>query len=600
MKQIRSKTGCLKRGCLFTVLLPLVCLALILWLHHGSRSLPDRFVLSVPLSGALDERAPSASGLPFASAEGPLSLQDLLFTLHHASSDPRVAAVLLDIDAVRTTPAKISELRRAIERVRTGGKKVFAFLHSPEDSDCMLGAACDSVIVAEGGFMLLDGLRAETLYFATPLRKIGMSFQAAQWKRYKSGIEPFVRTGPSPEAEEEVSALLDEVYRDYIGYVSRRRHITPDSLRSIIDNVTLMTSREAVRLGLADGVASSWRFRRELERRFTGKEPDPESGYFVGADRYRDSMEWPMKADTKDRIALITMSGPIVRTTGEEALGLGSGVDVAAVRSSIQGALKDRRVKAMVLRIDSPGGDALASSDMLEMLDSAAVRKPLVVSMSGVAASGGYMAALSGHSIFAEPLSITGSIGVYALKPEISGLVQKIGLGRSVVTRGRNADANSIYKPLDGEAYSKFVEASGEVYRDFVAKVARARKMSPGRVDSLAGGRVWSGRRALEVGLVDHFGGLFDALGEAQRLGGIDSARQPEIVFYPREKSWLELLYRGDFSAIGPRVESSLAGRVIGRLMPGMGPVPAALYPLLSGDHGGEVLTVMPCDIIIR
>ncbi|TCD48757.1 S49 family peptidase [Chlorobium sp. N1] len=600
MKTIRKKSGCLRRGCLFTLLVTLVGLVLIFWLSHRGRSLPDRFVLSVPLSGSFEERASPSSSLPFAGAEGPLSLQELLFMFEQASADPRIETVLLDIGGVRTTPSKVAELRSAIERMREGGRKVVAFLRSPEDSDVMLGAACDSVVVEEGGFMLLDGLRAETLYYATPLGKIGVSFQAAQWKRYKSGIEPFVRTGPSPEAREEIGALLDEVYRDYIGYVSKRRGLEPDSLRSVIDDVTLMTSREAVRRGLADGVASSWRLRRDLERRLSGKEPEAESGFIVDADRYRSAMEWPVKSDTKERLALITLSGPIVRTAGEEALGMGSGVDVDAVRSSLRGALADSRVKAMVLRIDSPGGDALASAEMLEMLDSAAVKKPLVVSMSGVAASGGYMAALAGRSIYAEPLSITGSIGVYALKPEISGLVEKIGLGRDVVTRGRNADANSIYKPLDREAYGKFVEASGEVYRDFVGKVARSRRMNPARVDSLAGGRVWTGRRALEVGLVDREGGLFDALREARRLGGIDSTRRPGIVSYPSEKSWLELLMQGDFSRIASRAEGELASRAARRFMQGASPLPAALYPMLRGDRAFEVLTVMPCDIVIR
>lgn len=600
MKMIRKTSGCFRRGCLFTLLVPLLGLLLLFWFGRQGRSLPERFVLSVPLSGSFEERSLPSSSLPFAGAGGPASLQELLFMFRQASDDPRVEAVLLDIGGVRTTPAKIAELRGAVERMRKGGKRVIAFLRSPEDSDLMLGAACDSVVVEEGGFMLLDGLRAETLYYATPLGKIGVTFQAAQWKRYKSGIEPYVRTGPSKEAREEVGALLDEVYSDYIGYVSGRRGITPDSLRSVIDDVTLMSSRDAVRRGLADGVSSSWRLRRDLERRMSGKEPDPESGFFVGADRYRADMEWPVKAQTKERLALITLSGPIVRTAGEEALGMGSGVDVAAVRGSLEGALSDERVKAMVLRIDSPGGDALASADMLEMLDSAAVRKPLVVSMSGVAASGGYMAALAGRSIYAEPLSITGSIGVYALKPEISGLVEKIGLGRDVVTRGRNADANTIYKPLDREAYGKFVEASGEIYRDFVGKVARSRRMDPARVDSLAGGRVWTGRRALEAGLVDREGGLFDALREARRLGGIDSTRQPEIVCYPREKSWLELLMQGDFSAIASRAEGSVASRAARRLTGGAGQVPAALYPMLTGDRSFEVLTVMPCDIVIR
>ncbi len=184
----------------------------------------------------------------------------------------------------------------------------------------------------------------------------------------------------------------------------------------------------------------------------------------------------------------MTISGPIVPTGSEGVEDMGEGVGEGQIRRALDRALADKNIRAIVVRIDSPGGDAMASASMLEMLDSAAVKKPLVVSMSGVAASGGYMAALAGKTIYASPLTITGSIGVYALKPEISGLAEKTGLGRSVVTRGRYADANSLFKPLDREEYRMFVEASGEIYRDFVAKVAASRTLSFAGADSLREG----------------------------------------------------------------------------------------------------------------
>lgn len=298
---------------------------------------------------------------------------------------------------------------------------------------------------------------------------------------------------------------------------------------------------------------------------------------------------------------MVTLSGMIIRSAGETATGVAEGIDVETLRNSLDAALKNKKVKALVLRIDSPGGDALASADMLQMLDSAAVKKPLVVSMSGLAASGGYMAALAGKTIYAQPLSITGSIGVYALKPNIKGLSDKIGLSRTVVTRGRYADANTIFKPLEGEAYSKFVAASGEIYNDFVGKVAVSRKMRVSQVDSVAGGRVWTGSRALKVGLVDRLGGLFDAIHAAQQLAKIDPAKHPKILLYPAEKTWWEFLRPGSGSGLAENILVAVKKQLFYSILPeNQFASMEAYYNILMLTGQLHLLAVMPCEIIIR
>jgi protease-4 len=291
------------------------------------------------------------------------------------------------------------------------------------------------------------------------------------------------------------------------------------------------------------------------------------------------------------------MSGTIVRSSGE----LTEGIDVETLKNSLDAALENKKVKALVLRIDSPGGDALASADMLQMLDSAAVKKPLVVSMSGVAASGGYMTALAGKTIFAQPLTITGSIGVYALKPNISGLADKIGLGRDVVTRGRYADADTPFKPLEGEAYNKFVAASGEVYDDFIGKVAVSRRMSIMQVDSVAGGRVWTGSRALKVGLVDRAGGLFDALHAAQLLAKMDMSKKPKIMLYPVQKSWFESLLKGNNTTLSERVVVAIKKQLLHEIVPRRQfSSIEAFYEMLMSSGQLHILAVMPCEVIIN
>ncbi len=592
----KKRPGCFRIGCLALTLLSVLFFAGLLWAYHSSHALADRFVLVVPLSGDIDEIRNESSSLPFLPSRESLSLQELLFVLDHAAMDERVREVLLDIRGVHTTPAKLAELRTAVEKVRKGGKKVTAFLRSAEDADYLLATACDSIMVERGGFLLLDGLKAESLFYTTPLGKIGVKVQAAQWKKYKSGIEPFVRTGASKEYFEQINALLDEVYDDYLGYVSTRRRISRDSFEALVNNDPLLSAKKAETLGLVDGIASFWELQCTLTRKMTGKELSSDNDAFVSASRYRSSVAWPQKAESSESIAVITLSGTIVHSAGEMA----EGIDVESVKNSLDAALEDKAVKALVVRIDSPGGDALASADMLQMLDSAAVKKPLVVSMSGVAASGGYMAALASKTIYAQPLTITGSIGVYALKPNISGLAEKIGLGRTVVTRGRYADASSPFKPLEPKAYNKFVAASGEIYDDFVGKVAISRKMRVAAVDSVAGGRVWTGSRALKIGLVDRMGGLFDAIRAAELLAKMDMTKKPRIILYPVQKSWLESLLQDKGASFSSRVAVAVKQQVLHEVIPQRQFTSmAAFYDMLLRSGQLQMLAIMPSEIII-
>jgi protease-4 len=591
-----KRRGCSRKGCLALFLLPVLFIAGLFWFHHSSNALPDRFVLVLPLSGGIDEIHDESSSVPFLSSHEPLSLQEMLFVLDHAVSDKRVREVLLDIRGVHSNPAKIGELREAVEKVRKGGKKVTAFLRSAEDADYLLATACDSIIVERGGYLLLDGLKAETLFYTTPLGKIGVKVQAAQWKKYKSGIEPFVRTGASKEYFEQINALLDEVYDDYLGYVSKRRGMSRSSFEALINNDPLLSAKRARTLGLVDGIASFWELQRALTRKITGKELTSDNDAYVSGAKYRSAVEWPQKATSRERIAVITLSGMIVRSTGD----LGEGIDVETLKNSLNAALEDKAVKALVVRIDSPGGDALASADMLQMLDSAAVKKPLVVSMSGVAASGGYMAALAGKTIFAQPLTITGSIGVYDLKPNISELAATIGLGRSVVTRGRYADANTPFKSLEGEAYNKFIAASGEIYDDFVRQVASSRKMSFASVDSIAGGRVWTGSRAMKAGLVDRMGGLFDAIHAAQLLAKMDMTKKPRIILYPQQNKWLESFFQGTNASFSGRIAVAVKQQLLHEIVPQRQFTSmAAFYEMLMTSGQLHMLAVMPCEIII-
>lgn len=591
------KRGCLRTGCLTLIFVPVV-LAIVAWvmISWGQR-LPDRFVLRLPIAGQVDERPADPVSFPFLAGRQPLSLQELLTVMDRAGKDSRVRSVLLEIDGLSAPQAKIEELRHAIEKLRASGKKVTALLRSPEDKEFLLAVACDSVVVQKGSWLLLDGLKAEMFFIADPLKKLGIGFQASQWKKYKSGIEPFTRSASSPEYREEVGQLLDEAWEDYLGYVSQRRKISRGGFAGIIDSLAVLTPRKAQELGLVDRVSSILEVEKAYERQYGVKAAD----LFVGGHEYLQATGSMGASGRGERIAVINVTGPIVSSGGLEGMADGEGIDERTLKQALQTALDDRKVKAIVLRIDSPGGDALASAAMLEMLDEARKQKPIVASMSGVAASGGYMVALGANRIYAEPLTLTGSIGVFALKPDFSGLLAKTGLNRETVTRGRYADAYTPFKPFDAEAFRKFDETSGEIYRDFVDKVASHRKMTPEAVDAVAGGRVWTGKRAVAAGLVDRTGGFFDAVKAAQELARMDTSKTPELITLPAARSWSDYLFGGNSSRLLPALASRLAAGYglelapLGRTLPGSGVV-----RMLLRDDAPQVLAIEPVEVVIK
>ena len=550
----KKKIGAGKIGCIVVVLVFIVLAIGVYRLFNAQKSLPEKFVLKINVQGELPETVDAGFLLPSERVSQKLSLQDILFLLDRAADDERVRSVLFDVDGTRANSAKIQQLQRAIERTRKKGKPVNAFIRNAGDKDIWLASACDSVITERGNYILIDGLKAELLFFTGTLEKLGVSFQAAQWTAWKSGVEPFTRLDASPEYRQRVEMTLDSVYAAYTGYVTKRRDISQEMYDTIINERSVLSAEQARKRRIVDEVSGHWEYLERVRKSFEqGDDGQSDDDVLISGTRYKKAVFWPYKPETKESIAIITVSGPIVRSGEDMTAGLGQGFDEETLRNSVQAALDEESVKAIVLRVDSPGGDALASANMLQILDSARVKKPIVASMSGIAASGGYMVALAADSIFAEPLTVTGSIGVYALKPEISRLQEKIGLKREVLVRGKNADAFTIYKPLDEAGFVKFMETTGWIYDDFIDKVAGSRKMTKEEVEAVAGGRVWMGETAVGIGLVDRIGGLREAILAAQTMAEMDSAAVPGLKLYPEPQGLIDFLLGG-----GPGIATRL------------------------------------------
>jgi len=591
----QKKGGCFRAGCLTLVVGLLLVVGIGVMAHQWGSHLPKRFVLRVPVSGAIDERSPDAASLPFGGLRQTLSLEELLTTLDRAKSDQRVDSVLLEIEGLGAPAAKVQELGNAIAALRKSGKKVTAWLNTPEDKDYQLAVACDSIILRKGSWMLLDGLKAELFFFADPLEKLGVSFQAAQWKKYKSAVESFTRSSPSPENLEETNALLDDAWADYLDSVSRQRRLSREAIRNVVDSLAVLTPEKALALRLIDRIATE----REIEKEYELRLDKPAGELFVGGREYLDATGGMRPRGSGDRIAVVAITGMIV-SDGSADMGDGEATDVATLKQALQTALDDSKVRAIVLRIDSPGGDALAASTMLELLDEAKAKKPIVASMSGVAASGGYMVALAGSRIFAEPMTVTGSIGVFSLKPDFGGVLAKSGIRREVLTRGRFADAYTPFKAFDDSSFRKFVETAGTIYDDFIAKVAKSRKMTPAAVDAVAGGRVWSGKRAFQVGLVDQIGGLNDAVQEAKKLARMDAKAKPELLYLPVRKTWLEYLLAGDASQLTSALSAGIVRESLGQLQPFTNLPGTKTARFLLCTEAPQVLALQPFGVEIR
>ena len=595
----KKKIGAGKIGCIVVVLVFLVLAIGIYRLVTTQKSLPEEFVLKIDISGDIRETLDTGFSLPFERESQELSLQDIIFLLDRAGDDNRIKGVLLDISGVRTGSAKIQQIQRAIERTRETGKLVNAFLRNAGDQDIWLASACDAVIAERGNFLLLDGLKAELLFYTGTLEKLGVSFQAAQWTAWKSGVEPFTRLSASPEFRERIEMTLDNVYAAYTGYVTKQRGIPLETYENIINEKTVLSADQARNLKVVDEISGHWEYLERLKKTYgKGKGNQDDNDVLVSGTRYKATVSWPYEPEMKESIAVITASGPIIRSADDVTTRAeDQGFDEETLRSSVQAALDDESVKAIVLRIDSPGGDALASANMLQILDSAKVQKPIVASMSSVAASGGYMIALAADSIFAEPLTVTGSIGVYALKPEISKLQEKINLNREVFTRGENADGFTVFKPLDAAGMAKFMETTGWIYNDFITKVARSRKMTPEEVEAVAGGRVWLGETAVKKGLVDRIGGMREALRTAQLMAGMDSAAVPGLKFYPEPQGWMDYLLGG-----GPGIANRLfdknfpSGSMVDRSMQTLD----LLLQLEKRPEGMYRMTMLPYDMRIE
>jgi protease-4 len=451
--------------------------------------------------------------------------------LELATKDERLRGVVLKMEGLPGVAwGKSEELRNAVLRLRASGKKVTAVLFSCDDTCMLIASAADQVYALPEAMLPINGLVASITYLGGTMERLGVSWDVARVGVYKTAPEQLVRSDMSEAQRETLNAYLDIQVEHYVRSVTAARKVPAERLTEAWTQ-GLLTAPSAQKLGLIDGVLLPEELDQKVAEWFPGAAYNP---YYSPRDE-RDT-RWGRSR----RLAIVPVVGTIAGGKSRHSpLGGGTIAGAETVVRALQRAQDDPNVAAIVLRVDSGGGDVLASDLMYRAVVEARRKKPVIASMGDVAASGGYYASMGADEVFALPTTITGSIGVFYIKPAVQQLGQTLGVNRETIARAPLADMFNIWSPWTPEqqrAAQAWVDAT---YDNFITLVAQSRKLDKARVDSIARGRVWAGKTAHELGLVDQLGGLPEAMASARKRAGVPEDEELDTVVYGEPRGLL-------------------------------------------------------------
>jgi protease-4 len=468
-----------------------------------------------------------------------LSLWDVTQAIRQAADDDAVRGILITggvaRDGYSSGWAALSDIRRALVAFKGSKKPVWAYDMGFDEASYYLASVADQLVVHPYGDIELNGFASEPMFFARAFEKYGVDVQVTRVGKYKSAVEPFVLDRMSEENREQVALLLGDIWNVFLADVGASRELAASDLQRMADERGVFQAADAKARKLVDRLAYYDELQEELKK-ITGADPDARTFRRIDLDDYilwREARRRP--AGGKNRIAVIYAEGEIV--DGNDKVEVGGDVLARLLRR----ARLDKSVKGVVLRVNSPGGSASASEVIQREVRLTREKKPVAVSMGTVAASGGYWISTYGDRIFAEPNTITGSIGVFGMLPSVQRLINNVGVTTDVVKTGRFADLFTVYRPKGPEELAIVQGFVDRIYDDFTAKVAESRKLPLERVREIAQGRVWSGGSAKALGLVDEFGGLSSAIEWTAKKAGL--GENYGLTFYQEHKTpWQQFL----------------------------------------------------------
>jgi protease-4 len=509
-------------------------------------SVPAHAYLEIGLSGDIREIAPPDFFRDVVLGARALSVNDIWMNIRKAKADGRIDAVLLRLGMLSGDWAKCAELRDVLLDFRKSGKKVYAYIEeAPEfDKEYYLATACDRIILHPMGWLGVNGIGGHVPFFKNALDKLGIKAEFEHVEEYKTATNQFTEPGFTPAHREMMESIYGDVFEQYVAAVAAARKKTSEEVRALIDRGSFQGAG-ALEAGLVDDL----KYEDELQDML-------KSGgrklARITSDEYSRVSPAAAGLGPGRRVALIYAVGPIL--SGESLPGSIGGATLARW---IRQAREDRTIEAIVLRVDSPGGSAMASDVIWREVFLARKEKPFVVSMSDVAGSGGYWISMAAHKIVAQPQTITGSIGVLSGKFDLSGLYAKLGVTSERLVFGKEADVYSSFRPFSPEEKTALKEEIGRIYGQFLEKAAQGRNMTRADVDSVGRGRVWTGKQAKERGLVDELGGLSKAIELAKGLAGLGRDEEPRLVVWPKKRGfWSSVFSRRAVGATAGRLPS--------------------------------------------
>jgi protease IV len=563
-------------GLVFAVLAGVIFFLAIVKLASSKQAptIAGNSVLILNLDGDLPEAAPVEVPLPFFEQQSPVTVRDFWSSLRFAATDKRIKAVVIRPQGLGAGWAKLQELRADLVAFKKSGKPVYALLQGAGMREYYLASVADKIYDSPDDLVNVKGMRLETMYLKGALDKVGVAFEFDHIGRYKDYGDMFTRKDMSPETREVLNQVLDQLYGDFCKTVGSGRNKSPEDIEAAV-NQGPFTASKAKDAGLVDVLAYEDQLFGDLNKKVG-------AGDLSKLSLRTYSHAIPYKGD---HIAFLAADGDIIRGRVDNMFGGDQVIASENISKTIRELAKDDTVKGVILRVDSPGGDAVASDEILHELKMLSNRKPLVISMSDYAASGGYFIAMTGSQVVAYPNTITGSIGVIYGKANVKELFNKLGIGVEALERGKFAGIDSAFNTLSDAEKQKLHEGIESTYHSFVSKVAAARKKSYDQIDPLAQGRVWMGAQAKSNGLVDDLGGIDSAVAVLRQSAKLTG--EVSLIAYPARRSLLELLTSNPTDQWADAAAQDKIRKTLGFL-----PSPSLLR--------GGILQLMPYQITVK
>ncbi len=579
-----STIGFILASVILSFLFGIIAIIMVAVLSPDVEPISENSILELSLNAPIEERVEKT---PFDDMDlgiygkEAIGLNDILASIEHAATDDKIKGISLNISSLQASPAFLSEIRDALANFKKTGKFVYAYSDSYSQGAYYLASVADKIYLNPKGDLAFKGIAFQLMFYKGLLDKLDVEVQVVKCGKFKSAVEPYLFDKMSEANREQMTVLSKSLWNKMLKDISASRKVSVEKLNMIADSLSINTAEDALHYKLVDVLDYQNNYRQMLKEK-VGVGEDQNLN-LVALNTYRKSFDLVVPSKNEDKIAVVYANGEIIDGKGNETT-IGS----ETLCKEIRRAYKDKSVKAIVLRVNSPGGSALASEVIWNELEHAkAAGKKLVVSMGTYAASGGYYISCNADAIVAQANTLTGSIGVFGMIPNLQNCFkEKLGITIDVAQTNAHADAYTGFRAMDENEYARLQHSVDIIYDTFMQRVSDGRKIAKAQVDSIGQGRVWTGSDALKLGLVDKLGTLNDAIALAAQLVNMKDCK---VVYYPVQKDWFEQL-------LSPQKEENIAVA----MKEEMGDLYYSYAAIKQITNMQGIQARMPMEIIIR